>query len=306
MKLKKENVGFIEGWVSAVINILLFAAKLWIGILTGSVAIIADAWHTLSDTLTSAVVIFGFKISKKPADKEHPFGHGRAELVSAIVISILLATVGFNFIIESIKQLQTKTSVNYDFAVIIIFLISIGLKEGLAQFAFWAGRKIDAKSLIADGWHHRSDAIASGLIIIGALIGKYFWWIDGVLGLIVSLLILKAAWDIFRDSSNLLIGEAVSPELERDLKKLAKKTLGPSCDVHHIHLHGYGKHKEVTLHLGLPTVLLASKTNEMAHKLEKAIKDEYNIEATIHVDIGSLNNVYKTEFDNPVNTKDLN
>ena len=297
MKLKKENLGFIEGWLSAAINIILFAAKLWVGILTGSVAIIADAWHTLSDTLTSVVVILGFWISKKPADKEHPFGHGRAELISAIVISVLLAIVGFNFIIESIKQLQTKTFVYYNLTVIIIFLISIGLKEGLAQFAFWAGRKIKAKSLIADGWHHRSDAIASGLIIVGAILGKYFWWIDGVLGLIVSVLILKAAWDIFRDSSNSFMGEAINAEFESELKELARQTLGQSSDVHHIHLHEYGKHKEVTFHLGLPTILLASKVNEEVHKLELAIKKKFKMEATIHVDNGSLKEIYKTEFD---------
>ncbi|NHJ46173.1 MAG: cation transporter [Asgard group archaeon] len=230
-------------------------------------------------------MIFGFWIAKKPADQKHPFGHGRAELISAIVISILLAIVGLNFILESIEQLSTKKSIHYNLTVIIIFLVSIGLKEGLAQFAFWAGSKIDAKSLVADGWHHRSDAIASGLIIIGVFIGRYFWWIDGVLGLIVSLLILKAAWDIFRDSSSSLIGESVNSELEKALKELAQKTLGQACDIHHIHLHGYGHHKEVTLHLSLPTFLSASKVNDMVHLFEAAITNEFNIQATIHVDI---------------------
>ena len=288
MKIQKEKLGFIEGWLSAIINVLLFGAKLWVGMITGSVAIIADAWHTLSDTLTSGVVIFGFWIAKKPADKEHPFGHGRAELISAIVISVLLAMVGVNFIMESIEQLQIKKAVDYNFIVIIVFLFSIVLKEGLAQFAFWAGRKINAKSLTADGWHHRSDAIASGLIIIGAIIGRYFWWIDGVLGLIVSVLILKAAWDIFRDSSSSIMGESVSPDLENKLKNLVQKALDGPCDLHHIHLHCYGNHKEITLHLGLPTILLASEVNKLVHQLEYAIYKEFNMQATIHADDGSL------------------
>jgi cation diffusion facilitator family transporter len=288
MKIKKEKLGFIEGWLSAIINVLLFGAKLWVGMITGSVAIIADAWHTLSDTLTSGVVIFGFWIAKKPADKEHPFGHGRAELISAIVISILLATVGFNFIVESIDQLRIKKAVDYDLTVVIVFLFSIVLKEGLAQFAFWAGRKIDAKSLIADGWHHRSDAIASGLIIIGAILGRYFWWIDGILGLIVSALILKAAWDIFRDSSSSIMGESINPDLENRLKNLAYDTLGRLCDVHHIHLHRYGNHKEITLHLGLPTIFLASEVNKLVHQLEDAIYKEFKMQATIHADDSSL------------------
>jgi len=288
MKIKKEKLGFIEGWLSAIINVFLFGAKLWVGMITGSVAIIADAWHTLSDTLTSGVVIFGFWIAKKPADKEHPFGHGRAELISAIVISILLATVGINFIVESLDQLRIKKAVDYDLTVVIVFLFSIVLKEGLAQFAFWAGRKIDAKSLIADGWHHRSDAIASALIIIGAILGQYFWWIDGVLGIIVSVLILKAAWDIFRDSSSAIMGESISPDLENSLKNLVHITLGPPCDVHHIHLHRYGNHKEITLHLGLPTILLASQVNKIVHQLEDAIYKEFKMQVTIHADDGSL------------------
>jgi len=285
MKIKKEKLGFIEGWLSAVINVFLFVAKLWVGMITGSVAIIADAWHTLSDTLTSVVVIFGFWIAKKPADKEHPYGHGRAELISAIVISILLALVGVNFIMESIQQLQIKKAVDYNLTVVIVFLCSILMKEGLAQFAFWAGRQIDAKSLTADGWHHRSDAIASGLIIIGAIIGPYFWWIDGVLGLIVSALILKAGWDIFRDSSSSIMGESVHPELVNELNIFAQKILGRSCDIHHIHLHGYGNHKELTLHIRFPINLIASEVNKMVHELESAIETEYKMHVTIHVDM---------------------
>ena len=109
---KAKFYGYLEGWMSIIVNLILFIVKYWAGIVTGSVAIIADAWHSLSDSLTSVVVIVGVKISSKPADKEHPFGHGRAELISAIVISILLATVGLNFIIESIKFKKNMEKVN--------------------------------------------------------------------------------------------------------------------------------------------------------------------------------------------------
>ena len=127
------------------------------------------------------------------------------------------------------------------------------------------------------------------MIIVGAILCNYFWWIDGVLGLIVSILILKAAWDIFYESSNSLMGEAVNPEFEKELRIFARKVLGQTCEVHHIHIHGYGNHKEITLHLGLPTVLLASKANELVHKLENAINEKYEIQTTIHFDLGSLN-----------------
>jgi cation diffusion facilitator family transporter len=181
MDIQKQQLGYIEGWLSTVLNTLLFGLKLWVGIRAGSVAMVADAWHTLSDTLTSIVVIFGFWIAGKPQDREHPFGHGRAEVIGAVVIGTLLAVVGFNFLVKSYHQLRNPQHVNFSLFSIVVFAISIVLKEALAQFSLWAGKKVKSQSLIADGWHHRSDAIASALIVIGALFGKTFWWIDGVL-----------------------------------------------------------------------------------------------------------------------------
>ena len=98
MNDQKQQLGYLEGWLSSVLNVVLFGLKLWVGMMAGSVAMIADAWHTLSDTLTSVIVLVGFWISGKPKDKEHPFGHGRAELIGAIIIAILLALVGFSFL----------------------------------------------------------------------------------------------------------------------------------------------------------------------------------------------------------------
>ena len=108
-----------EGWVSIVGNILLFILKFWAGIVSGSIAIIADAWHTLSDSLTSVVVLVGVKLSLRPADREHPFGHGRAELIAALVIGVLLSVVAFNFVVEGVQRLRERQEVNYGtFAII--------------------------------------------------------------------------------------------------------------------------------------------------------------------------------------------
>ncbi|MBN2571068.1 MAG: cation transporter [Ignavibacteriales bacterium] len=284
MKLEISKLGYIEGFASVIINVILFVIKIWVGILVGSVAMIADAWHTLSDTLTSGIVILGVWISKKPADKKHPFGHGRAELISAIIISILLALVAINFIIDSIGQLIEQTKVQYTTTSIIVFAVSIFIKESLARFSIWAGKKASLKSLIADGWHHRSDAIASAVILIGALLGPLFWWLDGVLGLFVSILILKVAYDVFKDTSTLLMGEKPDDELITKIKETVREITGDTLNLHHEHLHRYGEHIEISFHLCLPGDLTLTQTHEIIDRIEKKLKTELNIYATIHAE----------------------
>ena len=290
MTSEKKKLGLIEGWLSAGINIILFALKLWAGIRCGSVAMIADAWHTLSDTLSSIVVIFGFCISEKPADEKHPFGHGRAEVIGAIVISTLLGMVGVKFFLEAIGQLSDYQKVNFNRTAIGIFFISVLVKESLARFSMWASRKTDSKSLRADGWHHRSDAIASGLIVLGAIAGRDLWWIDGVLGLFVSMLLFKATYDIFRDTSDILLGEKADQDLADKIKQTIYKQIGQTLDLHHIHIHRYGRHKEVTFHLCFPGEATLQDAHAKALQIENALKRHLNIEATIHLDPGDTSN----------------
>ena len=160
-----KKIGYIAAWTSVVLNAILFGIKYWAGSQAHSNAMIADAWHTLSDTLTSFIVIFGFWISAKPPDKNHPYGHGRAELIAAIVIATLLAVVAFKFIYQSIERLYNPITTNYSFIVLLIFSLSIILKEAMAQFSYKVGKKLNSESLKADGWHHRSDAIITLTIV---------------------------------------------------------------------------------------------------------------------------------------------
>lgn len=284
MNAQKQQLGYLEGWLSSVLNSVLFGFKLWVGLAIGSVAMIADAWHTLSDTMTSAVVLVGFWIAGKPRDKEHPFGHGRAELIGAIIIATLLALVGFNFLKDSYLQLRDAKPVNFSTLGVIIFLISVFLKEGLAQFSIWAGKKVNSKALIADGWHHRSDAIASLLIVVGALLGKHFWWIDGVLGLLVSLLILYAAFDIIKETSYTLLGERMGPELEEQIKQVVKIVAPEVSEIHHPHVHRYGDHIEVTLHLRMDENYSLQQAHDIVTKIEDELRKTLHIEPTIHAE----------------------
>lgn len=281
---KLNTLAVTEGVVSVIINTLLFAAKYWAGLATGSIAVIADAWHTLSDSLTSLVVILGAKVASKPEDKEHPFGHGRAELISSIIIGVLLALVGFNFLTDSFQRFKARESAQFKSIVIYVFLFSTLVKEALARFSFWAGKKTNSRSLRADGWHHRSDAIASLLILAGAVMGRRFWWIDSVLGIAVALLILYAAYDIIKGGADPLMGETPNKELRDKIEYLGKRVSQEPLSIHHLHIHSYGSHTELTFHIRLNRYMDLKTAHGIANSIENAIREELSMEATIHVE----------------------
>ncbi len=283
-KWSKKNYGYFEGIVSVILNTLLFAIKLWIGILFNSIAMIADAWHTLSDTLTSVIVIIGFWISGKPADKNHPFGHGRAETIGTVIIGILLIIVGIKFLADSINRLINFQSSTFNIIAIIVFLTSFILKEALAQLSFIFGKKISSPSLTADGWHHRSDAIASILIVVGALFSKNFWWMDGVLGIIVSLFILFAAIQITFENTSLILGQDIKPEEKNNIKNLVLRLSKEIKDIHHFHFHKYGDHVELTFHIRVSPNMSVGKAHELANSIEKKIKEKFDYDTTVHVE----------------------
>ncbi|MHC2995563.1 MAG: cation transporter [Candidatus Atribacteria bacterium] len=283
-KKYKTFIGYLEGTISIVINTILFGCKYWVGIKTFSIAIIADAWHTLSDSLTSLVVIIGFKVSSKPADKKHPYGHGRAEIVSSVIIGTLLAVVGFNFLIASIQRFINQQSAAYGTLAIVIFIISVIVKEGLAQFSLRAGKKINSQSLIADGWHHRSDALVSFLVLVGIFMGAHFWWVDSVMGVVVSLVIFYTTYTILKESISTLIGEEPAEDFKAEIRKIVTNSVSHDVKLHHLHSHKYGDNRELTFHIRLPADMRLDDAHRIAEKLEKKIKEEMNIETTIHVE----------------------
>ena len=283
-KQYKTFIGYLEGTISIILNTFLFGLKYWVGIKTFSIAIIADAWHTLSDSLTSLVVIIGFKVSSKPADKKHPYGHGQAEIISSAIIGTLLAIVGFNFLIASIQRFINHQSASHGNLAIIVFIISVIIKEGLAQFSIRAGKKINSQSLIADGWHHRSDALVSFLVLVGIFMGSYFWWVDSIMGMIVSLVIFYTTFIILKESISTLIGEEPSEDLEAEIRKIVTNSVSHDVKLHHLHSHKYGDNRELTFHIRLPADTRLEEVHGISEELEKKIKEEMNIETTIHVE----------------------
>lgn len=281
---QKKKLGYLEGYLSIVINLLLFLVKFIVGRQVNSLAMVADAWHTLSDCLTSFIVVAGLWIASRPADSRHSFGHGRFEPIASIIIGTLLAVVGFSFLFESIGKINQRQGMGFSQLAIIVFAVSAVLKEGLAQFAFWTARKTEAGSLRADAWHHRSDAIASLLIVVGALFSRRFWWLDGVLGIGVSLLILHASYDIIRSSASYLMGEAPSEEKVDRVHSQVRKEFPELRGIHHVHVHQYGDHHEVTAHLTVPSTMSVDEAHSIASRIEEIVRQEFNGDATVHIE----------------------
>ncbi len=278
------KTGIWATYGSIFLNIALFIIKFWAGVVSGSIAIIADAWHTLSDSISSVAVLIGLKISAKPADEEHPYGHGRAEVIASIVVGILLAIIGFNFLMESILKLRDKSEVNFGMLAIVVTIISMVVKEFMAQYSIIIGKKTKSKSMIADGWHHRSDAISSLVILIGIFIGRYYWWIDGVLGIMVSLLLFYTTYEILKDNLSHLIGECIDDELRQEIIDLASEVTDLELHPHHFLVHQYGHHTEMTFHIRLPANLSLHEAHEIGTRYEQLIKKRTNIQATVHID----------------------
>jgi len=276
-----------EGWVSGIANVILFALKLWAGIVSGSIALIADAWHTLTDTISSVIVVAGLRIASKPPDEEHPYGHGRAEILTTIIIGVLLVIVGIHFAESSIMKLTNKESASFGIVAIIVTLVSLIVKESMAQFAFYIAKKANTNSVRADGWHHRSDAISSGIILIGIFFKSKFWWIDGVLGILVSVVIFYSAYIIIRNTIDLLLGTKPDDKMGNQIKNIGKKIYKGNLRFHHFHVHAYGYHIEITFHIVLPENLKLEEASMITKKLHEEIKGEMNIFSTIHIDTKS-------------------
>ena len=281
---KKNRYGYIEGILSIGINTVLFGLKYWAGIMSGSLALIADAWHTLSDSASSVIVIGSVKLSARRADARHPFGHGRYQQIASIFIAFFLGIVAWEFLTDSIQKFKSQEGANFGMLAIVVTILSILLKEGLAQYAFYTYRKTGFETLKADGWHHRSDALSSLVVLAGIFLGKQFWWIDSILGLLISLMLFYAVFEIIRGSIDKLLGEKPDRELVDKIKILIKDISDRDICPHHFHLHTYGDHRELTFHIKLPGTLDIFSGHAIANQIEDSLRKEMQIEATIHVE----------------------
>ncbi len=273
-----------EGIVSIFINLGLFGLKLWAGIVSGSVALTADAWHTLSDSLSSLIVIGGARLSSQKPDEKHPYGHGRWEYISSFLIAVFLGFIAFEFSIDAVKNFLEHKTAEFGRLAIVVTVVSILGKELLAQYAFHISRKTGNSTVKADAWHHRSDALSSVIVLVGIFLKDYIWWVDSALGIVVALVILHTAYEIVKEAVSKLLGEDLSKEEEKALKDMIEHHCQLEVRAHHFHLHNYGQHQELTLHIKLEPTLTIAEGHRIATKIEKVIEEEFGYISTIHVE----------------------
>jgi cation diffusion facilitator family transporter len=280
-----KKYGYFEGIFSVVVNILLFVFKFVFGIVLNSISLIADSLHSLSDVATSAIVIFGFKVSSKPPDAEHPFGHGRAERIVSIVIACLLIVVGLEFFRSGFTRFRNPVPVKADIVIIIMLCISVFIKEFLYWMSLNLGKRIDSTALKADAWHHRTDAFSTVLVVFGFIAFRFgLYSMDGILGMAVAGIIVYTGVVIIKESGSALIGEAPPTSLVDKIKATAAD-LGGVNDVHHIHVHDYGGQLEVTIHVRLDGETHLEDAHDKASEVEQAIKKCIpGTEVTVHLE----------------------
>ena len=287
-KKYRSRIGKFQGWISIIVNGLMFFLKLLIGLIIGSISVIADAFHTLTDVISSGVVIWGFNESEKPADKNHPYGHGRAEYVATLVIAILLIVAGIEFIESSIERIVNPTIIEPEWWMILSIIITFFIKMIVAQYAEYLSSKIASGTLHADAWHHRADAISSFLVATAMILGKYgYFQVDGWTGLIVALFIMWSGFGIAKEAVDDLIGKPPTIEEINDIRKISLNVEGV-IGVHDIAVHSYGKDKFASIHVEIDEQEDQMDAHLISENVEKTLNKKLGVSPTVHVDPVSI------------------
>ena len=282
---ERKRQGIFAGLVGIFVNFFLFAAKIFIGLLSGSVAVIADAFNNLSDMGTSIVMILGFKISAQPADKNHPFGYGRAEYIAGVFVSAAIIFVGIDLLVTSIKNVYSPQEIFISNGTFIILLISIAAKIFLAMFYKNVGKKIYSETIEAAATDSLNDCLTTGVVFITMAIYKNSNVnADGIAGIFVAGLILYSGWKALQETSNPLIGNAPPPELVTGIKDTVmnnKKILG----IHDLIIHNYGSsHGFASLHVEMSAELNLLEAHEIIDKIERRLRSNFNLTVIVHID----------------------
>ncbi|MBR5170527.1 MAG: cation transporter [Muribaculaceae bacterium] len=271
-------------WIGIIANVLLAAFKAIVGLLASSVAIVMDAVNNLSDALSSVITIVGTKLSQRPADRKHPFGFGRIEYFSAIIIAVIVLTAGVTSLIESIKKIIEPTTPTYTTVTLIVIIVAIIVKLVLGRYVKSQGEKLKSDALIASG----SDALFDAIITLATLIsaGVMLLWhvsLDGILGALISLVIIKAGIEMLASPINELLGAKISPELLSQIKR----EVGEHEEVHGVFdiiLHNYGPDVQIgSLHINVLDTMNAHEIHGLTRRITEEMFDRHGIIMTVGV-----------------------
>ncbi|UCC95141.1 MAG: cation diffusion facilitator family transporter [Candidatus Omnitrophota bacterium] len=285
MKRNNHSLPLQISWFSIVVNIFLVAVKFLLGVLSNSISILSDAVHSLSDACTTGVVIFSLHASKKPPDRIHPFGHGRAEDIGGLILSILLLLAGINFLKDSIVRLFFPLPVEVNILFIGFILGAALLKLLLGIFTQRISKKANCPLLETDAFHHYSDCVTSFAVAGGLLFVKRgSLYIDSLLGAIISLVIIFWAQKTARQFINNLIGRGPSLFLRERIREIAYSFQFVE-GVHDIEVHSYGKNNIISLHIELDSSLSLEEAHSIADSIEKRVYSENLGRCIVHVDL---------------------
>ncbi|MBS7167001.1 MAG: cation transporter [Anaerobutyricum hallii] len=266
-------------------NVLLFSVKLAIGLILSSLAVTADAFNNLSDAASSIISFIGVKMAGKPADAEHPFGHGRIEYIAALIVSFLVIEVGFTFFKSSISKIMHPEEITFDPVPFIILILSILVKLWMAFFNNKLGKRIDSKVMLATAADSLGDVITTSATVISIVICHFTSInVDAIAGLIVSGIVIWSGVSIAKDTLEPLIGQRVPSELYQKITDMVESYEG-IVGAHDLIVHNYGPNRSMaTIHAEVPNDVSIEASHEIIDRIERDAKKELNILLVIHMD----------------------
>ena len=277
--------GKLAGSAGIAANILLFLLKILAGVLTGSLSIIADAFNNLSDAGSSIVTLVGFKLSAAPPDKEHPFGHGRMEYLSTLLVAVLIILAGFELASASLDKILHPTLPIFGWLPVAILAASIGVKLWMAVFYRDIGRRIHSEALKASMTDSRNDVICTLVVLVSTIVSAVFSIaIDGYVGMAVALFVMWSGVDVVRQTVSMLLGQAPDPEF---VKEIADTVLGYDgvVGIHDMMIHNYGPSRcIVSLHAEVPANTDINKSHDVIDRIEQELMDRFHVISCIHMD----------------------
>ncbi|MBS6196530.1 MAG: cation transporter [Clostridiales bacterium] len=277
--------GILSSMVGIFCNVLLFGVKLAIGILMHSIAVMADAFNNLSDAASSIISFVGVKMAEKPADEEHPFGHGRIEYIAALVVSFLVIQVGFTLFKSSFGKLKNPEELSFELIPFLILIVSVGVKLWMGLFNKKLGRRIDSKVMLATSADSMGDVVTTSATILSILVCRVTGVnIDAIAGLLVSLLVVWAGIGIAKDTLEPLIGQGADPELARKIREMVEGYPGIN-GTHDLIVHNYGPSRSMaSIHAEVPRDTDIEVSHEIIDRIEREVSKELGIFLVIHMD----------------------
>ena len=293
----RKKAGFLSSTVGIVCNIILFVSKFIIGTIANSVAIISDAFNNLTDCLSCIITMFGYNLASKPADKEHPFGHGRMEYFTSLIIAVFIIIVGFEFFKTSLSRIFNKEDIDVTYFTIIVLVLSILLKFWMYLFNKKMSTIFNNQAMMATSYDSLSDAMTTSITLIGSIISLFTSFpIDGVIGLIVSGLIIKTAISIIKDTLDELLGKPADKETTQQLLDIVMSHQG-ILGVHDLMIHNYGPNNMIaSLHAEVDAKQNVLEAHDTIDNIEKEIFEKMKIMTTIHLDPIETDNIQLNQY----------